>query len=253
LAENSHSLLTVMQGHVSSRKTGMLAVTNPFGLKADLYLAAGMLVQIKYETLDAVAAANRLAKRFYLTTSFTADQHSFQTSVLPFSTTAFLELLEKADKAFKTFSKTVPHLNVVFKVDTNAWGQEKKVSARDWKVLTALDGKTTIHQIMAQSGLTELDVLFALHRFHTEGLIVRLADAPPMSPAALKHLVGNLQEKLADVVGPAAGALIDESLAFIGSRRELLSEQQVPALLEALGRNLDEAERRRFNSSLKEF
>jgi hypothetical protein len=241
-----------MQGLVSSRKTGMLAVTNPFGLKADLFLAAGMLMQIKYETLDAVAAANRLAKRLYLTTSFTADQHPFQTSVMPFSTNAFLELLEKADKAFRTFSRTVPHLNVVFKLDTNAWGQEKKVSAQDWKVLTALDGRNTVHQVMAQSGLMELEVLFALHRFHTEGLIARLADAQPMSPAAFKLFINHLQEKLADIVGPAAGTLIDEAMTVIGSRRELLAEQHVPVLIEALGRNLDEAERRRFNASLKE-
>jgi hypothetical protein len=163
-----------MQNLVGNHKTGLLTVTNAFGFKANIFLVAGEVVLIEDGKFYGAPAAKSLAKRRYLKLVFTAGQAPPQTVAMPFTTAELMDLLEKAEQAYKTFAKVVPDLNAVFKVDHDRWDQEE-VSPQELKILMALDGHTNVREVMARCGLPELDVLHTLYRFCRKGLAVRVA------------------------------------------------------------------------------
>jgi hypothetical protein len=239
-----------MQSLINGGKTGLLAVSNAFGFKANIYLAAGEVVLIEDGKFYGAPAAKSIAKRRYLKLAFTAGQAPPRTVAMAFTTAEFIDLLDKAEKAFKTFLEVVPNLDLIFKVERERWGQEE-VSPQDLKILMALDGQSTVRQVMARCGMPELDVLHTLYRYCRKGLAVQVDLAGPMPAGAYEAFMQDLEGKLADIVGPAAEALIDEAFAAIGVRREFLSEKQVPLLLEALEKHLDQEERRHFKDSIQ--
>lgn len=111
-------------------------------------------------------------------------------------------------------SKHIPHREVVFRVGRSV-GQRKEsinLSANEWRILSLVDGRRTVQQIIADSGHDEFSVYRIMNSLISSGLIEQLGAAPPPAPAerdkesvALLQLFHDVFQQLRRLLEQAAG------------------------------------------------
>jgi hypothetical protein len=239
-------LAVTLKKLVREKRTGLLDIKGGQGFKARIYLANGEVVMVDDGKLFGAPAAKTIAKRLDLATEF-LDNHTPQEDVpLTFSTAEFIGLLEKAESALDTFTRVIPSLDAVFALNKDSWGQEE-VNPKDLQILMRLDGQRTVRQVIAEKKLPELDILHTIYRYHARGLVKRIAGAKPMAMEACRKLLADLQDRLADLIGPAAETLIDAALDAANASPDYLSKAELPVVLDALRGHLDADECEAFD------
>ena len=241
MADHPTTLSNTLTKLVRAKRTGLLALEGEFGFRARIYLLAGEIVLVEDGKLYGAPAAKNIAKRIRLTTRFHENQKPGERVKMDFTTAEFIQLLIKTEKAVTTFAKVIPSREAVFTLNSDEWGKEE-VNPRELQILMTLDGQRTIRQVIAHNGLTDLDVYHTIYRYHARGLVKRIAGAKPMQADRRHQLLASLQEQLADLIGPAAEAIIDESFAAINVSPDHLAQSEIPALCDAVRRHLDDTE-----------
>jgi hypothetical protein len=226
---------------VREKRTGFLALEGEFGFRAGIFMQAGKIVLVEDGKLYGAPAAKNIAKRIQLKATFHENQKPQERVKLDFTTAEFVQLLAKAEKAVTTFATVIPSREAVFALNRDEWGKQE-VNPRELQILMTLDGQRTVRQVIAENGLPDLDVYHTIYRYHARGLVKRIASAKPL-PADLRHqLLVSLQEQLADLIGPAAEAIIEEAFAAINASPDHLAQSEIPALCSAVRRHLDNTE-----------
>lgn len=250
MAENRTPLGQVLRKFIDEKRTGLLAVKGEYGFQASIYLSRGVVIMLEDGKLYGAPAAKNIAKRINLRTEFHENQAPGKRVNINFTTEAFVNLLSKAETAFDTFSKSIPSLEAVFRLNKDRWGKED-VNPKDLQILMLLDGQRTVRQTIAECGYPELDVLHTIFGYHARGLVVRLSGDKPMNKDVCRQLKSALQEKLADIIGPAAETIIDDAFETINASPDYLSQSELPALYDAVRRHLDHDECADFDDWVK--
>lgn len=246
-AEYQNHLAATVKTLVREKRTGLLTITGGQTFNARIYLDSGEVVMVEDSKFRGAPAAKNIAKRTDLATEFIDNQFPQAAVPMDFTTAEFIGLMEKAERAFDTFARVIPSLEAVFALKQDSWGQEE-VNPKDLQILMLLDGHRTIRQVAEESKLPELDIFHTIYRYHGRGLVKRLAGAKPMAMAVCRKLLSDLQDKLADLIGPAAETIIEEALEVAHASPDYLSQAELPVVLEALRRHLDKAECAAFDS-----
>jgi hypothetical protein len=241
MTDNRKTLCETLKALVRENQTGLLALKGANGFQASIYWANGEIVMIEDGKLYGAPAAKNIAKRIQLVTEFHENRKPDKRIRMDFTTTEFIQLIAKTEKAFNTFATVISSLEAVFTVDKDGWGKEE-VGPRDLQILMNLDGQRTVRQVIAENGLPDLDVLHTIYRYHDRGLVKRVAGAKPMAVEARRKLLTGLQEQLAELIGPAAEAIIEEAFEAIHTSPDGLSSSEIPALYKAVRRHLDDEE-----------
>lgn len=239
-------LAVTLKKLVREKRTGLLDIKGGQGFKARIYLASGEVVMVDDGKLFGAPAAKTIAKRLDLETEFFDDRTPQEDVPVTFSTAEFIGLLEKAESALDTFTRIIPSLDAVFALDKDSWGKEE-VNPKDLQILMQLDGHRTVRQVIAERKLPELDILHTIYRYHARGLVKRLTGAKPIAKEACRKLLAELQDRLADLIGPAAETLIDTALDAANASPDHLSEAELPVVLDTLRGHLDEDECKAFD------
>ncbi len=120
--------------------------------------------------------------------------------------------------------KHIPHAEMVFRVGRSVGQQKESVTlnANEWRILSLVDGRRTVHQIIADSGHEEFAVYRIMNSLISSGLIEQIGVAPPAAPVerdkeslTLLHLYHDvfqhLRRLLERAAGPAAANLIQQA------------------------------------------
>ena len=245
--DNRNKLSVILKALVRDKRTGLLSIQGHNGFQAGIYLDKGAVVMVEDGKLYGAPAAKHIAKRMDLATEFHEDQVPHKTVPINFTAAEVIGLMEKAESAFDTFSRIVPSLNAVFALNRDSWGKEE-VNPKDLQILIQLDGRRMVREVIAESGLPELDILHTIYRYHARGLIKRIAGAKLLPADVCRRLLEDLQEHLADIIGPAAETILEEALQATHVSPDQMSEGELPNLMDAVRRHLDDEECATFNA-----
>jgi hypothetical protein len=121
-------------------------------------------------------------------------------------------------------TKHIPNSEVVFRVGRSVGQQQESLSlnANEWRILSLVDSRRTVQQIIADSGHDEFSVYRIMNSLISSGLIEPVGVAPPSAPVegdkeslALLRLYHDafqhLRRLLEKTAGPATAKLVQQA------------------------------------------
>lgn len=120
--------------------------------------------------------------------------------------------------------KHIPHPDIVFRIGrTVEQGKDSiNLNASEWRLLSLVDGRRTVQQIIADSGQEEFSVYRIMNSLISSGLIERIGTAAPAAPAEVASespallyvyhdVLQNLRKLLEKLAGPTAVNLLEQA------------------------------------------
>jgi hypothetical protein len=120
--------------------------------------------------------------------------------------------------------KHIPHPDVVFRIGRSVeQGKDSiNLNANEWRLLSLVDGRRTVQQIIADSGQEEFSVYRIMNSLISSGIIERVGTAAPSAPAEREsespallsvyhEVLQNLRKLLEKVAGATAVNLLEQA------------------------------------------
>jgi hypothetical protein len=133
------------------------------------------------------------------------------------------------------------------------------IDAGDWRILSRMDGATSIAAMGFDLGMEEPDLIRQLIRLKNAGLfeleIVQAApqqkEAPQQRQLAGPQFFQALTTAVADAMGPLAEVIVDDAVEGMGFTRATLPREAVSTLCERIAAEIrDDAHRVRFQQTM---
>ncbi len=247
-------LLPIVKPLVFEGKSGTLHITHKYNDSARLHVKEGIIEQVETLHLQGKKAAATCARWVNISTSFDEGDQGGYTPDPDIDTNDFLSFLEKSSKNIAIIQKKIGDDQAVFKIDADKLNKAKKLGAEDLKIALLFDGKRTIEEVLAQSEKSELAVLTHTCRLIMAGVAERVKEKKDiLSKEEREAILGALDEKLTDLVGPAGAILTEDAFEKIGSEPESFAKSEVGPLFEAIKVMLDDDEKEDFTAWSKQF
>ena len=155
-------------------------------------------------------------------------------------------MLKKADLVVTEVNGLACDERVRLKMHTFDFDGEITVNTDDLKVMALLDGERTIEQVQREAGLSEYDILSMIYRYHSLGLIKSVGYQDTMDENERALVLESIDEKLSDILGPAAMIISKESLIAIGAEKASMSWHDVGKLTDTIAECLEDDEKEAF-------
>ncbi len=237
------SLYSTLKPLVFDGKSGVLRVVYKYDDQARLYLKEGLVEQVETSRLTGQKAAHACMRWVSITSDFREGEQGKYSPDPAIDTNAILSYLEKAAKNIEVINKYIPDADVVLRVDSGALHKARKLNAEDFKIALLLDGKRSLAEVLTISGKSELAVLTHACKLILAG-VARPAPARESMPEKERNdFLHALNEKLTELVGPAGSLLVEDGFSALGTDAESLAREEIPQLLEEIGRMLDGEEK----------
>jgi len=237
------SLLSIIKPLVFEGKSGTLQVMHKYNDQAQLFVKEGIIEQVKTKKLQGKKAVATCARWVNITTSFQEGKQGDYTPDPEIDTNDFLSFLEKSSKNIAIIQKKISDDDAVFQIDSNKLNNAKKLGAEDLKIALLFDGKRSIEQVLPLAGKSELAVLTHTCRLIISGVAQQASSKDVMPEQEREDFLQALEEKLTDLVGPAGPILAEDALSTIGSRPDMLAQNEIGPLLSAIGTMLENDEK----------
>jgi hypothetical protein len=123
--------------------------------------------------------------------------------------------------------KQIPHPQIVFRISKSVEKQKDSINlnANEWRIISLVDGKRTVQQIIADSGHEEYAVYRILNSLISSGLIERIQAAPPVSKGedieaqaviqVYHDVLQNIGKLLEKTAGAGKGDLLEQAKVHI--------------------------------------
>jgi len=240
-------LFSVLNPLVSAKATGVLTVNNEFGSTAKVILSKGKILDIKLKGLSIVDAAKELAMWVSVITEFTPRERVDIASKGALRSEGLLNMLEKLEQKVIKIQRIVPNNDATFIIDPAKDDNDlAKLSSGVVKTARILDGRKTIREVVAEIGISELEVLQNIYKLWNQGIIKMVGAFSPEDEKKVdfwKTYVKSLNECLAELVGPAADIIVGDAFDSVGTTPKKMDRSDVPRLVEAISKDLDNEER----------
>ena len=240
------SLKSILYPLLEDKATGTLALCHNDGKKAEIYLHDGVISGCRNGDRSGEQAAKMVAKWLHI-------EHDFLEGVVPserpgtdLDADSYINLLDKIDRIVAAVNELVHHENVRLQMQISELHGNLSLKNYELKVVALLNGKRTVGQVLAESGVAEFDFLYTIYKFHHLGLIHQAGIHEVMEDAARVSFLESIDEKLSDIVGPAAAVLTKEAFRAIGVEEEYLSWREAGKLADAIAAHLDGDEKQVF-------
>ena len=241
----SNHLFSTLKPLVFEGNSGILQVTHAYNDQALFYLKEGMIEQVVTSKLQGAKAVKLVSGWVSITSTFFEDKQGHYSPTLEIGTAAILALLEKNSKNIAVIQNKIPDNSIILHLNSSKLNSVKTLNTEDLKVAVLFDGTRSIEQAMEVAGKSELALLT-----HTCRLIMAgVATAQVIQKEIMREeerilLLHSLTETLTQTIGMAAPIYMDDAFAEIKSQPDMLSKEEIPSLLAALGRMLDDDEER---------
>ena len=201
MAHHYKSLHETLSPLVADGRTGMLVISGGFGFKAKLYLRAGCVYHAECGRLVGVRAIRSIAKRKAVMTLFVPDRGPEEVARTRFSTDEVLYLFKQADRVWNILHKSISGYDAVFHLAKGA--QYESVEKIHRKVLSVLDGCRTVQQVIEDTGVAEMEVLYVLFFYSGLGLVRSLPPEDGESSNGCREFIGKLTDELRRSIPPS--------------------------------------------------
>jgi hypothetical protein len=240
------TLYSILKPLISSANTGIITVVSEYGPQGKIYMKGGRLVGAETENLTGASAANDLARWVSISIDFTAGIEEDIENPAAFDHMGFVKLLAGRDKTINAIRKVIPGNDARYKILVENW-EEKTINVQQLMLITKLDGHHSVRQVVAESGVAELEVLQFIHCLYSKGLVKEVTSPRAMKKEDIDNFLDALRSKLTDLVGPAADAVIQKAFESLGIDPDYLARSQIANVFESVLEHLDDMESEVFN------
>lgn len=233
------SLYEIIKPLIYSGESGILIIHHEYGGKARVILVEGLVEGVITGELNGKAAVRTCAKWVSISTAFLRGEKEDREKLIAVDTSKFLSIFEKAHKMIQKINTFIPGNDAIFDGDLRLAHKHKRYSSVDSKVMRLLDGKRNISQIVTESGFPELDILISVFRLGSSGAARFLVTSKILTDEEKMEFLSVLTKRLMEFVGPAAEVLISDAFAALGHGPEMLTREEIPAIIESVVNPLD--------------
>ncbi len=171
------------------------------------------------------------------------------------------EILKKAQvylSRIKEIKSVISSPNIVFRLKEDSGESEISLKPADWKILTYINGKNTVNDIVNSVDMGELEVHTRLYRLYRAGLIekIGITRAEIVAPSSDDEIIPSqffdiMERELTRLLGPIAQVLMEEYLEQYGIPKEKFPKRLGGELVDKISLEItDEDERLLFQQRL---
>lgn len=222
--------------------------------QALFYLKEGMIEQVTTSRLQGAKAVKLLSGWVSVTTTFLEGKQGSTPPATKIGTAPILALLEKTSKNLAVIEKKIPDHSIILHINSSKLSASKTLKEEDIKVAALFDGTRSIGQVVELSGKSELVLLTYTCRLLMAGVAKeRVVLKTVMGEEEQILLLHSLDETLTELIGLVAPILVDDAFAEIQSQPDMLSKEEVPLLLAAIRKKLDDTEQEELDKWEREY
>ncbi len=203
------SLSEILQLMEKFKKTGKIEI-NYRDKNGEIFLEEGRCVHSHIQNKDGIDALYEMAQLVEgKLTFFPSILSERKTISAPF--TVLKDEIEKRSYEIKGLKEKLPELDTVMVKSDKPPSPELTLRKTDWKILTLMDGKKTLREIIEQSGFGLLESYKSLVYLKEKGLIID----PEESKKARENLMKFLNEWLKELSGEIESEINKQSVFII--------------------------------------
>ena len=155
--------------------------------------------------------------------------------------------LEEKERIRKIF----PDNSVIIKINSNNPPTESSLSSSEWQVITQVDGKKTLQNIVDRLTFENDKSLEIFFNLYEKKLIEIVKEHQTQEEFAGEDFFLKLEEILVKIIGPVAVYVISDVLWELNESREKFLIENIPLLIESVGREiLDDKKRMNFQKEM---
>ena len=237
------SLYSILHPLVAEKQSGYLALTHENGKTAIFVLQEGTILDVRTASLRGAKACKELAMWVYFKYEFSAEDTASQTPFIDTDSNSYLSLLAKVDDRYNKIINVVSFNDYLFKFYASNVDGNMDFEQKELKVALALDGKTTLKQVIKKSAIPDLLGLNCIYKMIRLGIVHKATQVTAddvLDQKKAEGLTAVMIETLAEYVGPAAGLIFDEVFGNLESTPEMILKSELPQLVSAISKNLEE-------------
>jgi len=140
----------------------------------------------------------------------------------------------------KIIRSVIPNNFVIFSVISSQAVTDAQLKSSEWAIVTQIDGKQTVQQIIDKLDFDEFECLSILYSLFQKKLIqiqkIQTEDQIYVS----SHFFEKLENALVTIIGPVANYLIDDVMWDLSEDRERFLKDKVPMLIEAISKEIND-------------
>jgi hypothetical protein len=155
-------------------------------------------------------------------------------------TEEILASLEAQDREIRAIRDVIPNHHVIFALSQEGPQSRVALDPRIWKVLSAVNGRSSVKDICVGLRASEFSVAKVLTYLHGRKFIRTVAMVRPVAPPLREAFFRELEDALAQYIGPIASVVIEDALAALGRGRDYVSRNDLPLLVERIGESVDD-------------
>jgi len=236
------SLLPIVKPLIFEGKSGVLEIDYKYNDFARLFVKEGIIEQVETNSLKGKKAASTCMQWVNFAAKFHEGEQGQYTLDPEIDTMSLLSFLEKSAKNIEIINNNIPSNEVIYQIDAKKLNAVQNLNAKDLKMALLFDGQRSLIHIIALSGLSELVVLTRTCRLILAGVAQEGVPKNILPDQERIEFLDGLNDKLVDLVGPAASVLIDAAFDEIQTSPDSLAKEDIDPLLSAIGEMLDEDE-----------
>jgi hypothetical protein len=224
-------------------KSGQSGILKVYGTKAlgIISFSNGKINGLKVGKYSGANAAKILAGWINFSTNFLTDGH-FSETLKSVDTNSFLNLLHKSDTLLKKLKTVIPDKSSVFSLNNDAW-LESSLTDIDQKVTMVIDGQKTVEQIVAETGVSEMELLKSMYKLHSVGMIYPANLEKSLTNDQTKEMIASLRSILTEITGAVGEVIVDRALIKINFDQSDFKKSQIPELMKVIHSYMDEDEK----------
>ena len=155
--------------------------------------------------------------------------------------------LEEMERIRKIF----PDNSVIIKINPNNPPTESSLSSAEWQVITQVDGKKSLQNIIDRLSIVKDHSLEIFFNLYEKQLIEIVEEYQSLEEFAGEDFFLKLEEVLVKIIGPVAVYVINDVLWELNETREKLLIENIPLLTESVGKEiLDDKKRMNFQKEM---
>ena len=241
-----NSLYSILLPIIEAKAAGILSLQQKDGKKAEIIISDGVIAGCRNGELSGERAAKMVAKWLHVEHDFLEGNIPADTPETDLDGKSYIQYLKKIHLIVSQVAELVPHGGVRLKMTASDYRGEITLKNNELKVVAQLNGKKTIDRVRREAGVSEFDLVYTIYKYHHLGMIKMVGSHEVMEKTERASLLKSIDEKLSDIVGPAAAIITKEAFRTIGGDEAYLSWRDAGKLTDAIAGHLDGEEKQVF-------